>query len=445
MALAAVTIGVISVGFNVNYKALGLSSSVNELESPEGALSVADNVLVTKDDVIESRPGFEACQTGLPATKPLQMFAGKGRLFVHSSGSIYYKDVSSCSHTAMSGATAGLGNFGHFFYYPGDRTIYHSQSFYSNMRKLSLGTRYVADYVGRFLVNGYSDGAALSSRFHVLASSYRSGNSLYMSDQFNALIRKLDIPTNTVSTVAGTFGFAGSVDGIGAAARFNAVSGMVGDGTHIYIIDNLNYTLRRYTIATANVLTVAGSAGVPGTADGIGAAARFTLVTHPTSYNTAMCISGTDIYMADQYAIRHIDSATFQVTTLAGSITSSGDTDADGTSARFDSPYGMACDLNFVYFSDKVNNKIKRMSRIAPYTVTTIAGDGTPLYQDGVGVYAKIKQPGALTIVDNVLYFTSDLYLLRTLDLSTLQVNSLTDNVTGLVDGYISESIVGPD
>ena len=81
-------------------------------------------------------------------------------------------------------------------------------------------------------------------------------------------------PAGVVTTLAGS-GSPGASDGVGAAASFNAPSGVAIDGTDLLVTDSLNQTIRRVTQAGA-VTTEAGQAGQSGSADGPGATARFT-------------------------------------------------------------------------------------------------------------------------------------------------------------------------
>ena len=80
---------------------------------------------------------------------------------------------------------------------------------------------------------------------------------------------------SAVSTLAGLAGSSGSVDGVGSAARFNAPRGIAVDsGGTVYVADQFGDTIRTIT-AGGVVSTLAGSAGMRGSADGTGGAARF--------------------------------------------------------------------------------------------------------------------------------------------------------------------------
>jgi len=97
-----------------------------------------------------------------------------------------------------------------------------------------------------------------------------SGN-VYVADWNNHTIRKVTA-AGVVSTLAGSAGQSGSADGIGAAARFDVPRGVAVDGvSNVYVADWGNSTIRKVTPAGV-VTTLAGSAGQPGSADGTGSA-----------------------------------------------------------------------------------------------------------------------------------------------------------------------------
>src|SRR5207245_9765852 len=90
----------------------------------------------------------------------------------------------------------------------------------------------------------------------------------------NNTIRKIT-PTGTVSTLAGLAPFSGSTDGTGSEARFYVPGAVVLDGAaNVYVADGYNYTIRKIT-PDGIVSTFAGVAGVSGSAEGTGGAARF--------------------------------------------------------------------------------------------------------------------------------------------------------------------------
>ena len=110
------------------------------------------------------------------------------------------------------------------------------------------------------------------------------------------------------------------LDGVGSEARFNYPAGVAADSTgNVYVADSLNATIRK--IAPGGVVsTLAGSPGIPGYADGLGADARFN-----APQGLAVDAVG-NVYVADSsnHVIRIITPAgavsTLAITTGTGSI-----------------------------------------------------------------------------------------------------------------------------
>jgi len=100
---------------------------------------------------------------------------------------------------------------------------------------------------------------------------------LYVADTHNHTIRKLT-PDGTVTTIVGLAGNNGYADGTNSAARFYHPQSLAVDSAgNLYVADTDNYVIRKLTPSGTNwiVSTLAGSAGNPGSGDGIGGAARF--------------------------------------------------------------------------------------------------------------------------------------------------------------------------
>src|SRR5207244_2575432 len=119
------------------------------------------------------------------------------------------------------------------------------------------------------------DGVAAEARFYQPTEVARdaSGN-LYVADAANNLIRKIT-PTGVVSTLAGQPLLGNFADGAGRTARFSFPQGVAVDANgSVYVADTNNNVIRKIT-PDGNVSTLAGQAGVTGSADGTGSAALF--------------------------------------------------------------------------------------------------------------------------------------------------------------------------
>ena len=75
-------------------KALGLNRSINALEAPPGTLYEASNVIIRRDDVIESRRGYDLFGTpfGSSADRCKQMAEYKNRIIRHYSDKLQFED-----------------------------------------------------------------------------------------------------------------------------------------------------------------------------------------------------------------------------------------------------------------------------------------------------------------------------------------------------------------
>ncbi|BDD12615.1 hypothetical protein FUAX_50470 (plasmid) [Fulvitalea axinellae] len=252
--------------------------------------------------------------------------------------------------------------------------------------------------------SGFQDGdgatAKFSSPFGVAIDS--KGN-VYVADYVNNRIRKIiqnPDGTASVSTLAG--GSKGFRDGDGATAKFDRPTGVAVDaGGNIYVVDNINNRIRKIvqnSDGTVNVSTLAGT-GEYGFRDGDGSTAKFR-----NPFGVVVDGSG-NVYVADydNHRIRKISKGsggTINVSTLAGSG-GAGFLDGDGAMAKFYFPYGVAVDAEGnVYVADFDNSRIRKIVQNPGGTVSvsTLAGIGTPGFQDGSGGTAKFKSPTGVAV-----------------------------------------------
>src|ERR1039457_3954906 len=269
------------------------------------------------------------------------------------------------------------------------------------IRKFSLATGVVSTLAGKLGYTGSTDGAREMARFSGPFAIVTDGTYLYVTDSSNNTIRKIEIVTGTVSTLAGSAGNSGAADGTGSAARFNMPSGITTDGTNLYVADYGNCTIRKVVIASGVVTTLAGSAGIQGASDGTGGSARF-------SYPVGITTDGTSLYVTDtnNYTIRKVSISKGDVTTIAGSFGIQGIADGKGTTARFFYPKGITTDGLNLFVADQGNQLIRKIV-ISTGEVTTFAGTTRSFgSSDGFGTTAKLDGPTGITISGDTLYIT---------------------------------------
>jgi sugar lactone lactonase YvrE len=301
----------------------------------------------------------------------------------------------------------------------------------SAIRRMGIATGTVTTLAGPLGSIGSADGAGSVARYYFPCGITTDGTNLFVADYSNHTIRKVTIATGAVTTLAGTAGVSGSADGMGAAARFFFPYGITTDGTNLFVADTSNRTIRKVAIATGAVTTLAGTAGVPGSADGTGPAASFS---SPRGVTT----DGTNLYVVDRnnHTIRKIVIATGAVTTFAGAAGVSGSADGTGAAARFSYPNGITTDGTDLYVADSGNNAIRKVA-IASGGVTTLAG-GTIGYADGTGAAAQFNDPCGITTDGTSLYVAdSTNNMVRKVAIASGAVTTLagTGQVSGSVDG----------
>ena len=302
--------------------------------------------------------------------------------------------------------------------------LYVSDNVSRTIRKIVISTGAVTTLAGTAGVIGSADGTGAAASFKYPSGITTDGINLYVADYENSTIRKIVISTGTVITLAGTAGIFGNADGIGAAASFSRPRGITTDGTNLYVADYDSSTIRKIVISTGAVTTLAGSAGNSGSTDGGGVAASF-------NYPQDITTDGTNLYVADtsNSIIRKIGISTSAVTTLAGSVSpsdSSGSPDGTGAAARFDYPSGLTTDGSNLYVADMVHGTIRKIV-IPTGAVTTLAGmEGVYGSADGTGAAARFTYPQGITTDGTNLYVTEyDNNAIRKIVISTGVVTTL--------------------
>ena len=229
-----------------------------------------------------------------------------------------------------------------------------------------------------------------------------SGN-LYVTDG-NATVRKIT-PSGIATTLAGAPNQRGTVDGLGVAARFTALTGIAVDTSgQVYVTDGEASTVRKIS-ANGAVTTLAGTPGMRGTTNGVGAAASFTAPNGLTvdGDGNVYVVDGSykvsDLFNTLLYSntVRKITPSGV-VTTLAGTAGTPGDADGVGTAASFGNPSSISADREgSLYVTDEGNHTIRKITRTG--AVTTIAGiTATVGISDGVGASARFNHPAGIAI-----------------------------------------------
>lgn len=193
-----------------------------------------------------------------------------------------------------------------------------------------------------------------------------SGNT-YVADKGCNKIRRVDAITGIVSTVAGSgsFGYSGD-GGLAIAAKFAGISSVFFDPTspgagHIYMSDAGNNVVRKVDLNTGIVTTVAGS-GVAGYS-GNGGIATNARLRNP---GNMFIDNNSNIYLCDRgnHVIRKIQLTSGLITTIAGNGAAGFGGDGDvSTNARLNNPEGVwVSNTGHLFIADAGNQRIRVIS-----------------------------------------------------------------------------------
>jgi sugar lactone lactonase YvrE len=316
-----------------------------------------------------------------------------------------------------SGATDGVGSAATFDGPTGlalgaDGTLRIADTGNFTVRAMITVSAAVTTLAGAPAYAQTADGVGEQARFNgPQGAAFDGEGHLYVVDWSDGTVRSVEVATGAVKTLAGNAGTAGDADGTGTAATFYEPTWVAYDGAgHVFVSDSGNFAIRRVDIATAAVTTVAGGGYVPqglafdgrgrlyvvdsafstirevdvtsgttsifagtegrdcGTADGVGTAASF-------CGPLGLTYDGVgSLYVTDNQRVRRIELATRRVTTIAGSPGVTGSNDGVGAAALFDQPSALACDgAGNLYVADSFNATVRRIV-LATSQVTTEVG-----------------------------------------------------------------------
>jgi streptogramin lyase len=288
---------------------------------------------------------------------------------------------------------------------------------------------------------GPADKAKLDQPFDV---AFDKAGNLYLSDTFNHRIRKVDAKSGVITTVAGNGkkGFGGD-GGKATDAMLNEPYGIELDAEgNLFIVDRLNYCVRRVDAKTGNISTVAGTGGKSGYG-GDGGPATKALLVEPNG----ICLDGKGkLYIADVagHRVRVVELKAGTIDTVAGN--GKGVSAGDGGAlkdATFFGPRAVAIGPDGSLFVVERNGHSVRRVDLKKSTVERFAGTGKRGYtgDSGKAVDATFDGPKEIDIDKdgNVYVVDTENEAIRRIDAKTGIVTTVAGKgrtkTPGLGDG----------
>jgi len=270
---------------------------------------------------------------------------------------------------------------------------------------------------------GTTDGAFDKATFNRPQGLALSGDSLYVADTENHLIRRVDLKARTVETIAGTGQQTHEYfkSGPGRTIALSSPWDLQLVGRTLYIAMAGPHQIWTLDLDKNEVSTFAGS-GREARLDGSLRESGF-------AQPSGLAVIGQTLYVADSESniIRGIDFDTGQVKTLVGGdLFEFGDVDGTGDDVRLQHPLGLLAYGDKLLIADTYNHKIKELDP-KKRRVTSLFGTGKPGQADGTS--SSFYEPGGLAFANDKLYIAdTNNHAIRVVDLKTKQASTLRLN-----------------
>lgn len=265
---------------------------------------------------------------------------------------------------------------------------------------LSANAQLISTIAGTGTAGFNGDGIlATAAQFNgVQGLTFDEAGNIYAADISNHRIRKITAATGIISTIAGT-GIAGyNGDGILAtAAQINNPSALAfDDNGDLYFTDRINHRIRKITMSTGIISTVAGTGTGGYNGDGIPATTAQINFPNEVSFD-----ADGNLFIADwiNHRVRKVNMVTGIISTIAG--TGAPGYNGDGiaaASAQINGPCGIIFDhIGNIYIAEYGGHRIRKIT-ISNGFISTIAGTGTSGY-NGDGINAVSAQLSACAYI----------------------------------------------
>ncbi len=293
--------------------------------------------------------------------------------------------------------------------------VFFSDVLHNRIRRLDAQTAVITTFVGsgRRGLSGDGDHALTASLDSPSGLVFDQQGNLFIADQFNHRIRRVDAKTKIITTIAGTGpvgiskgGFSGD-NGLATNAQLDSPSDLAVDKIgNIYIADS-STRIRRIDANTGIITSIVGTGKADFNGDNIPA-------TSANVFVGSMVLDDNKIYFTDVLRVRQVDLATGIITTVAGNGTSGFTGErvlATNSAVR---PLDIALDkMDNIFICDD-NTRIRKVDAQTGI-INTIAGNGTSNFngEGGPAITASLLDTRAIAIDKENNIFIKDSNLIR--------------------------------
>ncbi|HBY19785.1 MAG TPA: hypothetical protein DEG71_02065, partial [Clostridiales bacterium] len=287
---------------------------------------------------------------------------------------------------------------------------------YSNIIETSVGTG----------VNSYSGDNGLATQASIMTCwgiSFDKNNNMYIADNDNARIRKIDANTGIITTFVGngTQGYSGD-GGLYTNATISNPIFSVFDfkRNFFYFVEYGNNVARKIDLNTNIISTILGK-GVAG-------------INMVRPIGIALDKEG-NVFVSDRtnHRIVKLDIATGIASNIAGTVQGYSGDGGLAINAKLNEPYGISIDTvkNQLYIADLTNNRIRKVD-LNTGIITTVIGSGLNGYSGdgGLAINAKLNYPRDVKYRPNgdIYIADGDNYVIRKIDANTNIISTVVGN-----------------
>jgi trimeric autotransporter adhesin len=427
----------------------GVSPTAAPIEGPQAMVRDASGNLYVVTDIgviYKVAAGTPAPLMSIYAGTNLRGFSPNGTLATAAltsaptgaaldvNGNLYFSDQNNCvvrEIVAASGVVNTVAGTADVCNYSGDGGLATSAelSFPQEVALDGLGNLYIAD-IGNSIIRrvdlttgiittyagngtaGFPTNGALATSTSLngpIALAVDTGGNLFIADENDNVVCRVDATSKIITIVAGTgvFGYSGD-GGLATSATMRAPDGVAVDGSgNIYISDSESAVIREVFSPTNptmrnEITTIVGTGTFGFIGDG---AARSIELTNPAGLFVDP--PSGNLWIADYWSnrVRMYNATTQIVSTVVGSGAVGDGGPATGPIVSLYYPRNPALDSNGnLFFVDAQNDRIRKISA-ADQTISTVVGTGIPCAQPvlpcgdgGLASAAELFQPRTVTI-----------------------------------------------